>query len=358
MRRLILRERAGRSKYSLVMRFGPGARSRAAIFIALSAPGRLHAQADACDPDATVSPCFDADALWLPTGATHFSTLPSARPLTESASTLLFGVGLALQPVLLAVPSPDPEGRTVHVVNATTTVTLGVGFGLGAGFGLHAELPFVPYQNGTGVEGVTAQQAPPLGSAAVRDPRVGVAWTALGRGATDPVALAAHFEIAPPLGDEALLAGTRGTTFAPGVTFESEIDRFVFGADMSLRLRSAVDFGSVTKGSEAVLGAGASVGVFESPRLRVGLEAWVRPGLAGAPPAAGSDALDLPAEWLLSSVFAWDSEGPFSLAAAGGSSLPVSSGPSPSGGADSFAGVTAPSFRALLALRFTPNESK
>ena len=334
------------------MRFGPGACSFATIFVAL----RLHAQADPCSPDATVSPCFDADALWLPTGATHFSTLPSARPFATDASTLLFGTGLALEPVLLVVPSPDPEGRTVHVVNATTTVTLGVGFGLGAGFGIHAELPFVPYQDGTGVEGVTAQQAPPLGSAAVRNPRVGIAWTALGRNALDPVALAAHFELAPPLGDETLLAGSRGTTFAPGVTFEGEIGRFAFGADASLRLRSAVDFGSVTKGSEAVLGAGASVGVFASPRLRIGVETWIRPGLAGAPP--GSDAFDLPAEWLFSSVFAWDSEGPFSLAAAGGSSLPLSNGPSPSGGTDSFAGVTAPSFRALLALRFTPNEFK
>ena len=340
------------------MRFGPGARFCAAIFVALCAAGRLHAQADPCDPDATVSPCFDADALWLPTGATHFSTLPSARPLAEAASTLLLGVGLALDPVLLVVPAPDPEGRTVHVVNATTTVTLGVGFGVGEGFGVHAELPFVPYQNGTGVEGVTAQQAPPLGSAAVRDPRVGVAWTALGRNALDPVALAAHFELAPPLGDESSLAGARGTTFAPGVTFEGAVDRFVFGADMSLRLRSAVDFGSVTKGSEAVLGVGASVGVLSSPRLRVSVEAWVRPGLAGAPPDASANVLDVPAEWLISSLFAWDSSGPFSLAAAGGSALPISRGSSPSGGAESFAGVTAPSFRALLALRFTPNESK
>ncbi|HVR19749.1 MAG TPA: hypothetical protein VMS65_08635 [Polyangiaceae bacterium] len=338
------------------MRFGPGACSLATMFVALAAPGRLRAEEDPCSPSATVSPCFDADALWLPTGATHFSTLPSARPFATDASTLLFGAGLALEPVLLVVPSPDLAGRTVHVVNTTTTVTLGVGFGLGAGFGWHAELPFVPYQNGTGVEGVTAQQAPPLGSAAVRDPRIGIAWTALGRHALDPVALAAHFELVPPLGDETLLAGARGTTFAPGVTFEGEIDRFAFGADASLRLRSAVDFGSVTKGSEAVLGAGASFGLLASPRLRVGVEAWVRPGLAGAPP--GSDALDLPAEWLFSSVFAWDSEGPFSLAAAGGSSLPVSNGPSPSGGTESFAGVTAPSFRALLALRFTPNESK
>jgi len=351
---LILRERRSRVVYSARMRPRPGTTRLALILSVLAAPGRARAEPDPCDPNATVSPCFDADALWLPTGATHFSTLPSARPLATSASTLLFGAGVAYRPALFEVPSPDPEGREVHVVDVTTTLTIGVGFGLGDGFSVSAELPLVPYQTGTGTEGVTAQQAPPLGSAAVRDPRLGVAWTALGANPDDAIALAARLELVPPLGDEDVLAGAAGTTLAPGIAFEAETGRFIFGSEASLRLRRAVDFGTVRKGSEAALGAGAALNVLSAPRLSVGLEAWIRPGLAGTPAGADPDALDLPAEWLASSVFAWDPKGPFSLAAAGGSGLPLSKGSSASGDGEWFSGVTAPAFRALVALRFTP----
>ena len=339
------------------MRKRPGMPLLALLLVVFAARG-ARAEPDPCAPEASVSPCFDADALFVPTHATHFSTLPSARPLAPGASTLLLAASLALEPVRLVVPSPAPEGREIHVVEATSTLTLGVGFGLGRGFGVRVELPFVPYQKGTGVEGVTSQQAPPLASAAVRDPRIGLEYTVFGRTDDEPVALGARFELVAPLGDEALLAGARGTTFVPGLTLEALADRFAFAADASLRLRSAVDFGTVQKGSEAVLGAGASLRALSSPRLEFGLEAWLRPGLAEAPADAAPDALDLPAEWLASAVFGWDPEGAFSLAVAGGSALPLSKGPSPSGGTESFAGVTAPSFRALVALRFTPPSSK
>lgn len=321
-------------------------------------PARLRAEPGPCDPSATVSPCFDADALWLPTGATNFATLPSARSLESGAATLLLAAGLALEPVSLSVPSPDPLGREIHVVKSTTTTTIGVGFGLGHGLGVTSELGFVPYQKGTGVEAVTAQQAPPLGSAAVRDPRIALHYAVLGRSPSDPVALSARLGLAPPFGDEALLAGGSGAAFLPGLTFEAEASRFAFGADASLRLRQAVDFGSVRKGSEAVLGIAGSARLLSSPRWLAGIEAWVRPGLAGSPEGADPEALDLPAEWLLSTVLAWDPHGPFSLAAAGGSGLPLSKGRGGSGEAPSFAGVTAPSFRALVALRFTPQGSK
>jgi hypothetical protein len=340
------------------MRLHSGAVLFALILWIVAFPVRLRAQPNPCDPGATVSPCFDSDALFLPTGATHFSTLPSARPLTVGASTLLFGTGFALRPVVLRVPSPDPEGREIRVVNATTTVTLGVGFGLGRGLGVNAEFGFVPHQEGTGVEAVTAQTAPPLDSAAVRDPRIALSYTLFGANGSEPLALSARVGIAPPLGDEALLAGASGTTVLPGAVFEAEAEHFAFGADASLRLRRAVDFGTVRKGSEAVLGVGAAYRVLSSPRLAVGVEGWLRPGLSGRPQGADAETLDLPAEWLLSTTFAWDPDGGFSLAAAGGSGLPLSKAPSPSGAMDSFAGVTAPAFRALVALRFTPPRSQ
>src|SRR5262245_17793334 len=91
--------------------------------VVLGATSHAQAEPDPCDPEATLPPCFDAYALWLPTCATRFATLAPARPLASGASTLLLATGLALRPVLLRVPSPDPAGREVHVVNATSTVT-------------------------------------------------------------------------------------------------------------------------------------------------------------------------------------------------------------------------------------------
>src|SRR5687768_15968813 len=78
-----------------------------------------------------------------------------------------------------------------------------------------------------------------------------------------------------------------------------------------------------------------------------------RPGLTSAPPGTDPETRDLPVEWLASSAFAWD-ESPFSVAAGAGSSLPLSSAPSANGTSVSFSGVTAPAFRAVVALRFTP----
>jgi hypothetical protein len=338
------------------MRFCPGTSLNAFLLVAFTLSGRLQAEPASCSPEARFSPCFDADALWLPTHAEHFSSLRSARPLASEAATLLFGMGLALDPVVLVAPAPDVGGREIHVVRTTTTLTFGVGFGLGHGFGVLAELPFVPYQQGTGVEGVTSQQAPPLGSAAVRDPRFGVEWTAFGREPSEPVALAPRLELAPPLGEAALLAGAAGMTVIPGLAFEARADRFTFGADTSLRLRRAVTFGSVQKGSEAVLGAGASVRLLSAPLVRIGLEAWLRPGFLGPAPDADPDALDLPAEWLASSVLAWERTSEYSLALGAGGALPLSHGAAEADGW--FAGVTAPAFRAVVALRFTPGGSE
>lgn len=325
-----------------------------AVLVALST-GHARAEAvDPCDESATVSPCFDADPLWLPTGATHFSTLGSPRPLTQGASTLLLAGGFSYRPVLLAVPSPEPEGREIHVVNATSTLTLGLGFGLPHALGVTFELPFVPYQEGAGAEAVTSQQAPPLGTAAVRDPRVGIGWTALGVDPSEAFSLGTRLEVTLPAGNAALFAGSPGPTLAPAVTAELDAGRFVAGADLGLRLRKAVDFGTVRKGSEAVLGLGVAFEALASPLLSFGLEAWLRPGLAGRPDGVEASELDLPAEWLVQTTYAWDPKGPFSLTLGGGSGLPLSSSPGPNGETAHFSGVTAPAFRALLALRVTP----
>src|SRR5687768_11981510 len=75
------------------------------------------AMASPCGSSEAFSPCFDADALWVPLGPTMFATLTSPRSLGEGR----FGAQLAATaldaPVILVAPSQHPEGREVPVVD-------------------------------------------------------------------------------------------------------------------------------------------------------------------------------------------------------------------------------------------------
>jgi hypothetical protein len=183
---------------------------------------------------------------------------------------------------------------------------------------------------------------------------LGIGWTALGVDPGDAFALGTRVEVTLPAGNAALFAGSPGPTLAPAVTAEIDAGRLVAGADLGLRLRKGVDFGTVRKGSEAVLGAGVAFEALPSPLLSFGIEAWLRPGLAGKPAGVDTGELDFPAEWLVQATYAWDPQGPFSLTLGGGSGLPLSSSPGPDGETAHVSGVTAPAFRALFALRVTP----
>ena len=127
---------------------------------------------------ATVSPCFDADALFLPTRRHAFFTLPSgatARRLTPRRCSSL--PGSRCDPCCSLCLRRIPEGRDIHVVNTTTTVTLGVGFGLGHGLRRQRRVRLRSVSGRHGSRSRDGATAPPLGSAAVRDPRIGFELT-------------------------------------------------------------------------------------------------------------------------------------------------------------------------------------
>lgn len=306
---------------------------------------------DPCATTAAVSPCFDADPWWIPTGPTPFAGIPSARTLPTGALGFVLGTSLSVDPVVLVTASPHPDGQEIDVVRATSTVTAAARYGLGRGVDVSLAVPFVPYQTGASTESVTSQSAASLEPVALRDPRVGVAATLLGRNAGAPLLVGTHLDLALPFGTTRALAGAAGPTLAPGFTGELALGPFGAALDVGARFTRAVSFGTVRAGSTAVIALGASMTVLDAPKLAFAAEASLRPALTPPPPGAPDDALDLPAEWL-ASVRLEPTSG-WSLLLGGGSGLPFSRARSPGGAKEAVLAVGSPAFRGIFTARYT-----
>lgn len=323
----------------------------AGALFALCRPAPLAAEPDPCSPRATVSPCFDADPAWLQAGPSPFLTFASPRAVEQGVLHILAGGGIAHRPVMLVAPSPHPQGREVPAVELTSTLSLAARYGLGRRMDVTLALPLVPYQHGTGAEGVTSQQASSLRSTTIRDPRIGFLTTLVGAERAAPLAVGSRLELLLPLGEAGAFAGASGLTVAPAFAAEFTHGRFSFALDLGLRLRPAVSFGTVREGSEAVVALGAGVTLLQAPLLALTLETFARAGLATPPVGAPEGARNLPAEWLLGARFQLDPRSRWSVALGGGSGLPVSDL-----GADSVEGavlgVTAPTLRFIALFRY------
>jgi hypothetical protein len=314
------------------------------------APAAL-ASPDACATSASVSPCFDADPWWIPTGPTRFAGVPTAHTLPPGVLAWLLGVGVSTHPVTLVTPAPHPSGQEIGVVDMTSTLSLGARYGLGRGVDLDAVVPFVPYQSGASTESVTSQAPASLGTVALRDPRIGFAATLLGRSPDAPLSLGTHLHLALPFGTAGALAGAPGPTLAPGFSGELARGRLNVALDLGLRLVRAVSIGTVREGSSATLALGISMALLEDPVLAVGIEGVLRPSLVSAPGGATGDLSNLPAEWLASVRF--EPMSAWMLLLGAGSGLPLSTARAPDGPSERVLAVTSPAFRGILTVRYT-----
>lgn len=317
----------------------------------LLAPRAAAAEPASCGTAASVSPCFDADPLWVPTGPSPFTSVAPARVLAPHALAFVLAVDVSHRPVVFVTPSPHPAGQEIDVVDATSTLTLGARYGLGHGVDAGVALPFVPYQTGAGTQSVTAQRGSPLTHVALRDPRLELAATLVGRNPGDAFALGTHLDVALPLGDESALAGAAGPTVAPGFSGTLSLAPLTVGLDVGLRLTRAVSVGSVREGSALTAALGVSLALLHDPELALGAEAWVTPHLVTRPAGAPIGAFDLPAEWLGSIRLAPSEAWSFSLA--GGSGLPLSRALDPDGKHVASLGVTSPDVRVVALGRYT-----
>jgi OOP family OmpA-OmpF porin len=316
-----------------------------------------HAAAADCSPASGVSTCFDADTLWWTAGEARFASVASAAAPRRGAIAFAALVGYLDRPVLLSVPSPDPEGRDVNVVRGGVGLSLAYAYGLSDQLELTLATPLVLHQTGAGAEGITSQSAPPLKAVAVRDPRVGVGvpWR---QGA---FAVKARAELALPLGDDDAYAGSGGFTLAPTLAGGWQAGPLHAGVELGARLRRAVPFATARIGSQAYAAVGLGADLWQE-WLSLELEAFALPSLVSQP--GRRDAASqvhggvlIPAEWLVSVRSAPVRDAPLALSLGGGTGLPLSTETRETAGgasAERFAGVTTPRFRLFFGVRYQP----
>jgi hypothetical protein len=220
-----------------------------------------------------------------------------------------------------------------------------------------AVLQVAVHRTGTGLDGVTSQRGRSLRAAALRDVRLGAGYALVaGEDPGQPQTVAPRLEVALPTGDATSFAGNGGVTVAPSIALGLRIGSFFAATQQGVRLRSASDLGGLRHGSEVVSLLGLGVDLLGGERLSLALEAWLRPSLVRQQRTTHEgtrvEARLLPAEWMAS---VGTRLGELRLAVGAGSAVPLSretrSRSDGSERSDSFAGLTAPRFRALLSAR-------
>ncbi len=326
--------------------------------------GAPPAHADECAPAGGVSPCVDADALWMAPDASRFFAVPSARSGSPGTFTSGFAATFLSHPIVLRAASPDPGGRDVVVVDKLLDATILERYAANRQLDLQVALPLALYQSGSGVEGVTSQSAAPLARNAVRDPRLGAGWVLHERswdGGRRSVAVKARLELALPLGDRRALAGEPSLVGAPSMAFETGVGRFHGGALLGARLREATSIAGSRVGNQAVAAVGTSVDILPRGLLSLGVEAWVLPVLVSQDHTLPdgtrvTNAVLAPSEWL--AAVRSSPGGDVVLELGGGSALPLSSehraAPDGTESDEHFAGLGSPTYRFVFAVRYAP----
>lgn len=342
-------------------RNGPKPANVGALLVGLGLLLSEPAQADACAPPSGLAPCFDANSLWLPAGPAAFMTLPDTRVNDPGKINLGFTSELLRGPVRAHVTSPDSGGRDVRVVDYALDASLFFTIGAFKDFQLSLTLPTRVYQNGAGADGVASQSAPPIAQQALRDPRLGVAYSLDDVLARPGVGLRLAADVSVPLGNQAVFAGERSLVLQPSVTFGWQLTPFALRASFGARVREAVEFGDVRLGNQGLFAFGAGIDALAPGLLFFSLEALALPPLASNRASTANSALSgvtlFPAEWLFAVHSSLRPSSQWSLSIAAGTGLPLSSETRHSSTGSStvyFLAVTEPEWRALIAVRFAP----
>ncbi len=322
------------------------------------------ARAADCGADPALGTCFDANSLWLPASHATFVSLPDAR--VDAIDTITFGVATEWlhRPVVLHLASPDRDGREVNALDDAFDASLLISAGVWKNIELTLAAPARLYQTGTGAGGVSSQNAPGISHSALRNPRLGIGYSPNDAFGTRALGLRLGVDAALPLGQASELAGETSVVLMPSVTLGAQPGRFRLGLSGGARLRRGLDFGEVRLGNQAFLAIGAGLELLYPGLLFIGIEAFGLPPLANSQARQHSDALGaetlFPAEWQASVHTSFRRRGSWTLGVAAGSGIPLSSETRANATRSStshFVGVTTPSLRSLLVLRFAPPDA-
>jgi hypothetical protein len=339
----------------------PGKRWACAIALGASLLFPRPSRASSCAPNAALSACYDANSLWLPAGHASFISLPDTRVTGARQLTLGLANEWLRRPVVLHVASPDQDGRDIRVLDFAIDASFSLAFGLLEHLELSATVATRLYQRGAGTGAVASQTAPPLEGSALRNPRLGLGYSLDDALAVRGLGLRLGFDASLPLGDQSEFSGERSVVAMPNASSSLHTGPFRFEASVGARLRQALDYSSVRLGNQGFAALGLALDVLRPGLLSVAVEAFVLPPLgssqaAEANPSISSESL-VPAEWLLSVRSSFQGHGAWTLSAAAGTGIPLSSetretsaGPRTT----HFVGLGTPDLRSLLVLRFSP----
>ena len=334
-----------------------------AVFLSVNALPVRTAQASECADGAEFSACFDANPLWLAAGRASFLSMPDTRTIEPGQ----VGFGMASEflhrPLRLRVASPDRDGRDVHVLESAVDISYFVAFGLLRHLETSVLASTRVYQSGAGVGGIDSQSAPPLERNAVRDPRVGIAYSLDDSLAVPGFGFRLGLDATLPLGERNAFASERSFVVMPNATFGFQYRALRLHAELGARLRQSLDFAGSYLGNQGFLAFGVGLELLPANLLSLTAEVFGLPPLSDNRGSAASPLVSqarlFPAEWLVGLHSSFDSKRSWRLSLAAGSGIPLSSETRDSGtGPRSahFMGMTTPDFRALLVVRFAPFE--
>jgi hypothetical protein len=307
----------------------------------------------ACDPG--LSTCIDADTFWPHAGPAYF-TVAGGTAVTPRGS---FGFGWVTtylaRPVVLLVPSSQPNGTEVAAVDRRLDTTFLFSYGLADRIEATVAIPVALYQTGTGISALTSQASRSIDRTALRDVRAGAAFSLMAPPPSGGFSLASRLELALPTGAESSFNGDRTAVMIPGFAAEFRRAGFALGSEIGARLRGTSDLAGTRVGSQLVFSLGMGGELLSENRLGVLLEAVALPTLVsqhelspvdvnGGRAVTGDRRPLMPTEWMASLRTAALMSGEMTLNLGVGGSL----------GLTGESGITSPSFRATLGLRYTP----
>ena len=323
------------------------------------------AQASECANGAGFSPCFDANTLWLPAGRASFLSMPDTQ--TIGPGQIGFGMASELlhRPLRLHVASPDRDGRDVQVLDTAIDISYFLAFGVLRNLEASVLASTRVHQSGAGVGGIDSQSAPPLERNAVRDPRVGIAYSLDDALAVQGFGLRLGLDATLPLGERNAFANERSFVVMPNATFGFAYRALRLHGELGVRLRQSLDFAGSYLGNQGFFAFGVALDLLPPDWLSVSAEVFGLPALSNALGRAASpllsDARLFPAEWLASVHSSFGRPGPWRLSLGAGSGIPLSSETRENATGSHtahFMGMNTPDFRALLVVRFAPADER
>ena len=306
--------------------------------------------------EAGLSTCIEADTHWPHAGPAYFNLTGGTATTSQGALGFGWSTTYIARPIVRLVPSSQPSGTEVAAVDHLWNATFLFSYGMTERIEATLAVPTTLFRTGSGISALTQQSSQAVARSAMRDVRAGAAFALL---PTPPpgargFSLASRFEFALPTGDESSFSGDRTVIGLPSFAGEFRASRLVLGSEIGARLRTTSDLAGTRVGSQLVVSLGMGGEILDGNKLGVLLEAVAFPTFAGQHELApvsiegrrvtGDRRLLMPTEWLASVRTGELLSGDMSLSLGAGSSL----------GLTGESGVTSPSFRVVIALRYAP----